>query len=110
MTRYKAILLAVLLLSLEAAPALAHKVNLSVRAEQGVVHTRSTFHGGKPVPNGKIQVFDHQKNLLLEGKTDGQGAFEFALPAVAGFEIVVNDGMGHRTTIRLNSQGLKEGK
>ena len=97
-------------LLLSAVPALAHKINLSARAEQGVVHTRSTFHGGKPVPNGKIQVFDHQKNLLLEGKTDGQGAFEFALPAVAGFEIVVNDGMGHRSTIRLNSQGLKEGK
>lgn len=110
MSRYKAIFLAALLLSLEAAPALAHKINLAARSEQGVVHTRSTFHGGKPLPNGKIQVFDQQKNLLLEGKTDGQGAFEFALPAVEGFEIVVNDGMGHRTTIRLKGQDLKEGK
>lgn len=105
-----ALILAALLLSLSAAPALAHKINLSTRAEQGVVHTRSTFHGGKPVPNGKIQVFDDRKNLLLEGRTDGQGAFEFTLPAGEGFEIVVNDGMGHRSTIRLNSQGLKEGK
>lgn len=110
MSRYKAIFLAALLLSLGAAPALAHKINLSARSEQGVVQTRSTFHGGKPVPNGKVQVFDDRKNLLFEGKTNGQGEFEFSLPAVEEFEIVVNDGMGHRTTIRLNSQNLKEGK
>lgn len=110
MNRYQAIFFLLLLLFLTAVPALAHKLNLSAQAAQGVVTTRSTFHGGKPVAGGKIQVYDQQKNLLFEGKTDDKGEFEFVLPKVDEVEVVVNDGLGHRTSIRLKARDLKEGQ
>ena len=89
------------------APALAHKVNIFAWVEAGQVHTESKFSGGKRVSGGKIEVFDHNNSMLLEGTTDEKGYFAFPVPADAQtLEIVLIAGMGHTNHWRVSAQEL----
>jgi nickel transport protein len=63
--------------------------------ENGTVHTESKFGGGRPVVQGRIEVFDPQGRRVLEGATDDQGLLSFALPQPGDLKIVLNAGMGH---------------
>jgi nickel transport protein len=88
-------LLWVSLLLLLAAPAHAHKVTVFAWVENGTVHTESKFGGGRPVVQGRIEVFDPQGRRVLEGTTDDQGLLSFDLPQPGDLKIVLNAGMGH---------------
>lgn len=84
----------------------AHKVTIFAWAEGNTVYTQSKFSGGKMVRNGKVEVFDNQGKLLLEGRTDERGAFAFQTPAITDLNIVLIAGMGHRSTWRLSAAEL----
>jgi len=84
----------------------AHKVTIFAWAEGTTVYTQSKFSGGKMVRNGKVEVFDNQDQLLLEGRTDEKGAFAFQTPAITDLNIVLTAGMGHRGTWRLSAAEL----
>lgn len=102
--------LALLLLLFSAAPTLAHKVNLFAYVERGVVYTESYFPDGSPVAGGKVLVYDSQKSLLLEGKTDSKGLFQFAIPKVDDLTIAVEASMGHRNSYRLERSEVEAGR
>ncbi|MDX9787541.1 MAG: carboxypeptidase regulatory-like domain-containing protein [Desulfobacterales bacterium] len=90
--------------------ALAHKVNLFAYAEGGKVYTESYFPDGKPVESGKVLVYDSRDNLLLEGATDKEGLFGFAIPKVDDLNIVIEAGMGHKNSFKLKKAEVEAGK
>ena len=90
--------------------ALAHKVNLFAYAEGGKIYTESYFPDGKPVEGGKVMVYDSQDNLILEGVTDNEGLFNFDIPKIDDFNIVINATMGHKNSFKLKKAEVEAGK
>ena len=84
----------------------AHKVTVFAWAEGGRVFTQSKFSGGKMVKAGKVEVFDGSGNLLLEGRTDDDGAFDFQAPSITDLKIVLTAGMGHQNSWLLSAADL----
>lgn len=104
-------LLAVLFVVLSATgTALAHKVNLFAYAQGGTVFTESYFPDGKVVEKGKVLVYDSKDQLLVEGKTDTQGLFNFEIPKVDDLKIVIDAGMGHKNSFALKKAEVEAGK
>ncbi|OKY76798.1 MAG: hypothetical protein BM485_01645 [Desulfobulbaceae bacterium DB1] len=91
---------------LSADPALAHKVNVFAYVEGDTVYTESYFPDGRPVAGGTIEVLGPADTKLLEGKTDTEGKFSFALPARENLTIVINASMGHRNTYLLKKEDM----
>lgn len=90
------------------ASAHAHKVTVFAWAEGDQIFTESKFSGGKRVKAGKVEVFDRSGNLVLEGRTDDNGAFAFKAPAIADLKIVITAGMGHQNSWLLSAADLGE--
>ena len=90
--------------------ALAHKVNLFAYAEEGKVYTESYFPDGNPVEGGKVEVYDSQNNLLLEGVTDKKGLFNFVIPKVDDLTIVIKATMGHKNSFKLKKAEVEAAK
>jgi nickel transport protein len=88
----------------------AHKVTVFAWAEGNRVFTQSKFSGGKMVKAGKVEVFDSSGNLLLEGRTDRNGEFDFEAPAITDLKIVLTAGMGHQNSWLLSAAELGEGE
>lgn len=91
-------------------PALAHKVNLFAYAEAGKIYTESYFPDGKAVEGGKVLVYDSQDKLLLEGVTDKDGLFSFAIPKVDDLKIVIEATMGHKNSFKLKKAEVEAGQ
>jgi nickel transport protein len=108
--RFKLSLLTLLLSLWLGGTALAHKVNLFAYAEGGSVYTESYFPDGRPVAGGKVLVYDDHETLLLEGTTDSDGLFQFAIPAVTELKIVIEATMGHKNSYRLKRDEVKAGQ
>jgi nickel transport protein len=102
----KALRFGLIILLLWAAPCFAHKVNLFAYVEGETVYVESYFPDGRAVTNGKIEVFDEGKILLLEGHTDSEGLFHFPIPKYDNLTIVLDASMGHKTTYEINRQEL----
>ena len=88
----------------------AHKVTIFAWAEGDRVFTESKFSGGKMVKAGKVEVFDSSGNLLLEGRTDDNGAFAFQAPSITDLKIVLTAGMGHQNSWLLSAADLGQGE
>lgn len=84
----------------------AHKVTVFAWAEGDRVFTESKFSGGKMVNAGKVAVFDSSGTLLLEGRTDENGAFDFKAPSITDLKIVLTAGTGHRNSWRISAAEL----
>ncbi|MDR2573457.1 MAG: cobalamin biosynthesis protein CbiL [Desulfovibrio sp.] len=87
------------LLLLSAAPLLAHRVNIHAWVEGRDVQVRCAFSRASPAKNGRVTVYDASNGQeLLNGLTDGEGAFRFPVPDEAlknGLRIRINAGEGH---------------
>ncbi|HHP7234106.1 MAG TPA: hypothetical protein ACFCUC_05700 [Desulfobacterales bacterium] len=77
-------------------PVRAHNVTVFAWVEGDTVHVESKFAGGRKPQNAPIEVYDIAGNLLLEGTTDENGMFSFAVPRKTEMRIVLKAGMGHR--------------
>lgn len=95
------------LVMLFAGPAMAHKINVFAYAESGQVKTESYFADGRPVKQSRVMVYDSNDNLLLEGKTDNDGLFIFAIPKIADLKIVVREILGHRNSFILKKSEIE---
>jgi nickel transport protein len=102
--------LAILCCAVTFSSAYAHKVTVFAWADGDRVFTESKFSGGKIVTAGKVEVFDRSGNLLLEGRTDDNGAFDFKTPIVTDLKIVLTAGMGHRNSWLLTAAELSKGE
>lgn len=104
------LLVATVVILLLSTAALAHKVNLFAYAEGGKIYTESYFPDGKPVAGGKVLVYDSQDQLILEGVTDDEGLFNFDIPKIDDFNIVINATMGHKNSFKLKKAEVEAGK
>lgn len=91
-----------LTLTLLPAAALAHRVNIFAWTEGDQIVVECAFNGSSKVNGGRIAVYDATDGKeLLQGLTDAQGQFRFAVPGEAraaghGLRIQINAGEGHR--------------
>jgi nickel transport protein len=92
------------------AAATAHKVNLFAYVEGGKIYTESYFSDGRPAEGGKVLVYDSQHNLLLEGVTDKDGLFSFAVPKIDDLTIVIEATMGHKNSFTLKKAEVEAGQ
>ena len=98
-----------LVLGCLAAPqAFAHKVNLFAYVEADEIYVEGYFVDGKAAQNSKVQVLGPNGELLVEGITDDQGQYRFAVPQRTDLKIVVNAGMGHQTDFLLTAADLNK--
>ena len=98
--------LTLLFLFVLATSVLAHKVNIFAYVDGQTVFAESYYPDGRPVVAGKVQVLDTEQQLLLQGVTDAEGLFQFALPAASELVLEVDAGMGHRNSYLLKQQAM----
>ena len=89
-------------------PAYAHKVMIFAWMDGDTVFTQSKFSGGKKVKGGNIVVYNTQKKILLEGKTDDKGEFSFKVPKKTTLKIVLYAGAGHRAEWTVPKEDIEE--
>ncbi|ADU97485.1 hypothetical protein Theam_1524 [Thermovibrio ammonificans HB-1] len=77
-------------------PALAHKISAFVDVEDNTVHLVSYFSDGTPVKNGKVEVLDSSGKVVLTGRTDKNGEFDFKVKKPGTYTAVVIAELGHR--------------
>lgn len=94
-------------LLLFAASASAHKVSVFAYADSGKIYTESYFQNGDPVANGRLKVYDSSDNLVAEGETDKQGLFAFEIPKADDFRVVIDAGMGHKSSFILKKSRVE---
>ena len=100
--------LCLMLLLVFAGAAQAHRVNIFAWLEGETVRVECSFRRDSPVRQGTVIVFDAQTGTeLLQGRTDGQGAFAFPVPAVVrqghGLRIRILAGEGHQNEWRMDA-------
>ena len=110
MKMIKFALIAAFVVLLGSGIALAHKVNLFAYVEGGKIYTESYFPDGKPVEGGKVLVYDSQDQLIVEGVSDKAGLFNFDIPKIDDFTIVIDATMGHKNSFRLKKAAVEAGK
>jgi len=90
----------------------AHKVNIFTYVEGDKVYTESYFNDGKKCVDSKIEVFDNQGNILLEGLTDEEGMFSFEIPSEdvidGDLKVVLTASMGHRAEYIIRADELRD--
>jgi len=80
----------------------AHKVHVFAYTEGDTVRVEGYFSDGSPARGGTLTVLDADGETLLQGSPDEEGRFSFSRPpAHEAVTIVLDAGMGHRGTYRL---------
>lgn len=106
-------LLTIVLILISCPPAWAHKVYVFAWVEGGTVYTESSF-GDQPVHGGAIEVVDQDNQMVLQGKTDDLGKFNFPVPSPVNSDLLIklDATMGHQaqwtlTLAELTAMGEK---
>lgn len=95
----------------------AHKVNLFAYVDGNSVVTDSGYTRSKRVHDGTIEVYDVATgDMLLSGKTDANGKFDFKIPDAAragkmNLQILLKAGTGHQAewTVEYAEYGAAKG-
>lgn len=95
-------ILAILMVLGWTTPSFAHKVYVFAWAEDGFVHTESSF-GDKKVIKGKVEVTDGSGAVISKGITDELGNYFFKIPEHPGSDLLItmDASMGHKATWRV---------
>ncbi len=88
-------------------PAYAHRVTVFAWAEGETIYCTAKFSGGRAARESLVEVYDSQKKLLLQGKSDNNGAFSFPVPKIDDLLIVVEAGAGHRGSWQIKKAELE---
>jgi len=85
--------------------ALAHKISAFVDVDGNNVSLVSYFSDGTPAKNAKVTVYDSNGKVVLRGKTDKEGEFDFKIEKPGKYKAVVNAELGHRavTTFQIGN-------
>jgi len=89
--------LGLLLLSIVASTAYAHKVNVFAYVEGDQVYIQGYFSDGSKAKNSDVTVYASGGQELTKGKTGEDGAFTFPTQGEQqALHVVLNAGMGHQ--------------
>ncbi|MCK5681419.1 hypothetical protein KAI46_11480 [bacterium] len=89
-----------------AAPVDAHRVNVFAWVEGNTIYTTAKFSGGRAAKASLIEVYDSQKKLLLQGKSEDDGSFSFPTPKIDNLLIIVKAGTGHQGSWKISREEL----
>ena len=105
------VVLVFLLLFFLSAQSFAHKISAFVDVEDGNVSIVSYFSDGTPAKNAKVTVYDATGRVVLTGKTNREGEFDFNLKKPGSYRAVVLAELGHRATVdfTVGSTGVERG-
>ena len=80
----------------------SHGLSLKVEKSPPFVMITSMYHGGSVLTDAEVTVFltDPQKEFQ-KGRIDKKGKFSFVPDRVGTWFFLVDDGMGHRKTIKI---------
>ena len=99
-------ILVMLLLSVCASAAQAHKVNMFATVEGDTVFIEGYFLDGKKPKHCEVTVYDSNDKQLLTGLTNDEGQFSFKIPATGPLRVKLNAGEGHLKEITLTADEL----
>lgn len=80
----------------------AHKINLFVWAENGIITVESSLTGGRTLVHGVVTVLNTKtEEIIITGNNDKNGIFSFPVPAEImkqspPLDIIVSGGDGHQ--------------
>lgn len=105
--------LALLLVLLVSTEALAHRLNVFAWLEGDSIVVECGFNRSSPLRSGLVVVFDATSGKeLLQGRTDEQGRFLFAVPEAVrqghGLRMEVNGGEGHVNDWTMTAKEISE--
>ena len=81
------------------AQSFAHKISAFVDVEDGNVSLVSYFSDGTPAKNAKVTVYDSKGNVVLTGRTNKEGEFDFKIKKSGKYRAVVLAELGHRAVV-----------
>lgn len=81
------------------AQSFAHKISAFVDVEDGNVSLVSYFSDGTPAKNAKVTVYDSKGNVVLTGRTNKEGEFDFKIKKGGKYRAVVLAELGHRAEV-----------
>ena len=91
------VVLLALAASLVPVPAHAHRLNVFTYVLDDEVRVEAYFRKGAKAQGAKVEVFDANDALLVEGQTDESGMFAFPVPETKGeLRITVSTGDAHQ--------------
>ena len=102
--------LAVALLLAFSGTAFAHDVAVWAEVVKGRVHVEVYFSDGSPVGDVPVEVTNAAGKVLLTGRTNTKGVFDFAPPAKTSLTISVSAGGGHTATAHVKAEDLENGE
>ena len=97
--------LAALVLLLAASPAVAHDVAVWAEVVKGKVHVEAYFSDGSPVGDTPVAVADAAGKVLLNGRTNDKGVFDFVPPKKTDLTITVS-APGHESKATVKAADL----
>ncbi len=74
----------------------AHGLGMEAKLKGDKIRVESFFDDDTPCIDSKVTVEDEEKKVLLEGKTDAAGAWEFPIPKPGKYRIIIDGGDGHK--------------
>ncbi len=86
---------ALVLSSLAATPAWAHKASVFAAVQGKMISGEAYFRDGTPLRNAKVTAFDPDGQPLAEAQTDAQGKFSLPIARRCNHRLVVDAGDGH---------------
>jgi len=86
----------------------AHSVILWAYVEKGQVYVEAFTQNGTKIKHAKLAVLDKAGNILLEGKTDTEGKFNFIPPVKDEMTIVMVVDDAHKTEFKLKAEDFYE--
>lgn len=90
-----------------AGTALAHDITVWAEVVKGRVHVEAHFTDGSPVGDVPVKVANAKGKVLLLGRTNAKGVFDFAPPAKTDLTIKVSAGGGHGASARVRAKDLE---
>ncbi|HEV3144067.1 MAG TPA: carboxypeptidase-like regulatory domain-containing protein [Gemmataceae bacterium] len=79
----------------------AHSLGAECRLRNNQVELEAFYGDDTPARHANVEVRNTAGDMIAEGKTDNDGRWSFPLPAAGDYQVVVDAGMGHRTTVAL---------
>jgi nickel transport protein len=104
----KIILLATLHILILFFTAFAHSVILWAYVEKGKVYVEAFTQDGSKIKSAKLVVVGKSGKILLEGKTDAEGKFNFDPPVKDEMTIVMILDDAHKKEFKLKPDDFKE--
>lgn len=86
----------------------AHAVGVDARLAGDRVRVEAYFDDDTPARDAQVTVFDADRRIVAEGRTDEKGIWTFTTPAPGKYGIALDAGDGHaaKTTITIPVQML----